>query len=242
MSYLDQINAFDRWLETHHLPPLAQLLWYRIMALCNRAMWPEWMQVDNRRLMVAIGTGREKTLVDVRSKLIDAGLIEYRKGHKGNPGKYRICPFTAVYTFNNEVKSEVYTEVQSAVKSAVYTDAIIDKDKTRLKVTTPLPPDDLAIFSGGLKSAVEDWFAYKAEKRQPYKPTGRRNLLAEITNNAAKYGDKAVADVIRQSMSSNYQGIVWDRLKGGASYGNSNSAQKIKPVQKLPGRIDLGDE
>ena len=38
--------------------------------------------------------------------------------------------------------------------------------------------------------------------------------------------------------------VTWEKneRKGGASYGNSNSAQKIKPVQKLPGRIDLGDE
>lgn len=75
-------------------------------------------------------------------------------------------------------------------------------------------PEDL--FSGELLSAVESWLRYKQEKRQKYKPEGLRNLLSEIRNNAEKYGDGAVAEVIRVSMASGYQGIVFDRLgKGG---------------------------
>ncbi len=74
-------------------------------------------------------------------------------------------------------------------------------------------PEDL--FSGELLSAVESWLRYKQEKRQKYKPEGLRNLLSEIRNNAEKYGDGAVAEVIRVSMASGYQGIVFDRLARG---------------------------
>jgi hypothetical protein len=211
MNYVAQLNAFDQWLEVNSLSPLAQLLWLRMTMLGNRAGWPEWVQVDNRRLMAMTGMAHEKNFTVVRDKLIEAGLVEFRKGHKGSPNKYKMLPLYS--------DLPVYPPVKTPVKEPVYppvkTPAIYKPNETKPNVITPLPPDELSIFSDELKSAVEDWFAYKAEKRQPYRPTGRRNLLAEITNNAAKHGDASVADVIRQSMSSNYQGIVWDRLKSG---------------------------
>ena len=96
MDYMREINAFERWLETNYLPCLSQLLWYHLMALCNRAGWPEWISVDNRRLMGLIQCEREATIIAIRNKLIDAGLMEFRKGKKGVPSQYRICTFTSV--------------------------------------------------------------------------------------------------------------------------------------------------
>ena len=64
-----------------------------------------------------------------------------------------------------------------------------------------------------LPKAVCEWVQYKIEKRQPYKETGLKALLTQIHRSAEKYGDAAVADVIRRSMSANYQGIVFDWMK-----------------------------
>lgn len=75
----------------------------------------------------------------------------------------------------------------------------------------PIPP-----FQGELKNAVDSWLRYKKERRESYKEEGLRNLVSQIRNNAEKYGESAVAEVIRTSMASGYQGIVFDRLgKGG---------------------------
>jgi len=89
--------------------------------------------------------------------------------------------------------------------------------------------EDLDAFGDSLRSTAEDWLAYKAEKKQPYKPVGRKNLMAEIRNNADRYGDEAVVEVIRQSMGSNYQGIVWDRLKNIAQRGAPQHSKGGKP-------------
>lgn len=83
-----------------------------------------------------------------------------------------------------------------------------DKNKNKCSIAD----DELKNFSEELRRAVQDWLAYKEEKRQPYKPTGRKALLAEIQNKAAVYGEDAVKTLIRESMSANYQGIVWDKL------------------------------
>ena len=68
-------------------------------------------------------------------------------------------------------------------------------------------------FSGRLQVAFEDWVAYKKERREPYKETGLKNLIGQIRNAAAQYGDDAVEGIIRESMASGYKGITFDRLK-----------------------------
>lgn len=75
---------------------------------------------------------------------------------------------------------------------------------------TPAP--DLSGLSPALRGAVEAWIRYKGEKNQAYKPEGLRALVSEIRHNAEKYGDQAVVDLINKCMSSNWQGIIFDRL------------------------------
>lgn len=77
---------------------------------------------------------------------------------------------------------------------------------------SPLQGD--TVFGPELQEAFNDWLVYKQEKRQGYKPKGLQNLISEVRNNAAKYGEKAVADLIRKCMASNWQGIIFDRLSG----------------------------
>ena len=109
-----------------------------------------------------------------------------------------------------------------------------EKEKEKEYECTPLTPLDN--FSSELKAAVQDWLAYKQERREPYKPTGLKNLISQIENSAKKYGDQAVADVIRSSMSSNYQGIVFDRLKkGGVSNDGNGAGDGNTPKTKLYG-------
>lgn len=96
-----------------------------------------------------------------------------------------------------------------------------------------------------LPKAVCEWVQYKIEKRQPYKETGLKALLTQIRNCAEKYGDAAMADVIRKSMSANYQGIVFDWLirKRYATEKYTTAAQYTAPAQKktvkeLQGLVD----
>lgn len=90
-----------------------------------------------------------------------------------------------------------------------------EKEREKENDSSPpiVPPDGLAALSPALQSAVEDWLQYKAEKREPYKPQGLKSLVTEAKNNADRYGDAAVIELIRQCMSNNWRGIIFDRLK-----------------------------
>ena len=64
-----------------------------------------------------------------------------------------------------------------------------------------------------LSEAVNRWVAYKAERRQSYKPIGLNTLLKKISEKAKTHGDAAVIEAIDEAIASQYQGIVWDRIR-----------------------------
>ncbi len=121
MNYILEINAFEQWTETHYLPIPSQLLWYKLMSICNKAGWSEWVTVGNQRLMATLQMSREASFIKTRDELIKAGLIEYQKGKKGCPNKYRMVSFTFKNEVQSVVKSVVKSEVQTEVESvAIY--------------------------------------------------------------------------------------------------------------------------
>jgi hypothetical protein len=81
------------------------------------------------------------------------------------------------------------------------------------RTATQIAEETMKDWSEELQTAVRDWLAYKKEKRQPYKETGLKSLMTQIRKAADEYGDGSVCEIIRTSMSSNYQGIVFDRLQ-----------------------------
>ena len=108
-------------------------------------------------------------------------------------------------------KSERFSEEPKKAKEKEKAKA---KEKAKENTSPPLSPSPGETgFGAALQSAFDAWLAYKEEKRQPYKPTGLQSLIGEIRNNAKKYGEDAVADLIRQCMASNWQGIIFERLE-----------------------------
>lgn len=90
MTYIDRLNQFNRWLESNALPGNAQLMYFKLLNVFNRAGWPESVQVDNQRLMIMTDIQAENTAIRARDKLVAAGLLRYEKGKKGQPNRYKL--------------------------------------------------------------------------------------------------------------------------------------------------------
>ncbi len=58
-----------------------------------------------------------------------------------------------------------------------------------------------------------EWITYKTERKEPYKEQGLKTLLRQIENNCAQYGERAICDLIDDSMANGWKGIIFDRLK-----------------------------
>lgn len=115
MSYLDLILAFERWLETNYLQSSAQLLWYKIISLFNKAGWSEWIGVDNHRLMVMMQIKREATFIELRNKLLEAKLFEFKRGKKGQPNQYKICTFIFESLYSSKKENTYKIESQNSI-------------------------------------------------------------------------------------------------------------------------------
>ncbi len=116
MSYIELINAFEKWCETNYLPISSQLLWYKLISLFNKCGWSEWVTVDNQRLMALLGMKREATFIPCRDKLIKAELFEYRKGKKGSPNQYKICT-TVFSSINSSISSSKNSSTKRSTNS-----------------------------------------------------------------------------------------------------------------------------
>ena len=142
MNYLRQIVAFEAWCETRGLPMVAQVLWYKLMFVANKCGWCEWVGVDNQRLMWMIGTTSKHTLMRARDALIEAEMIEYRKGKKGKPSMYKLLEISEQRIFGADMAP--YTAPQTAPYPAPYvapqTAPIIkQKTKTETEISPPTP-------------------------------------------------------------------------------------------------------
>ena len=204
MTYIDYLNDFNRWLETNDLPCNSQLMYFKLLYIFNRAGWPESVQVDNLRMAILIGAESKGTVIRARDKLVTAGFIEFQPGRKGSPNCYRLKKQSQNVTTNATV-----SETVSATTNEPHIKSI------RNKTNTPLPPQGETGFGDDLQDAFESWLSYKAEKRQVYRPIGLKSLVTEIQNNAQKYGEATVTNLIRECMANNWQGIIFSRLKSG---------------------------
>lgn len=91
VNFISEITGFDRFTKTTHFSNNAQLLWFKLFLLWNEAGFPDWLQVDNLRLMAMIQVNSKNALFRARSELLEAGLIVYQRGGPGHPNKYQFA-------------------------------------------------------------------------------------------------------------------------------------------------------
>lgn len=129
MNFLREILAFERRMRQHPLPMSAQLLWYKLMDLDNRLFWQEWITLDNDKLAELLGSSN-KTARIARDQLVEAGYLQYQRGAKKRPNKYKLSSVLAldalaVTAGQPEPQGiEEYGEIDDPKRYFGYTDAL----------------------------------------------------------------------------------------------------------------------
>lgn len=145
MTYIDYLNSFNQWLESNTLPGNAQLLFFRLLNVFNRAGWPEYVQVDTRRLTILADCEKDAAY-RARDKLCDAGFLNYRKGKKGSP--------TIYFLSDKTTESTTETATESATETATVSATHI---KTKTKNNTP-PTPSRGTHAVSLPKYQPEWF------------------------------------------------------------------------------------
>ena len=125
--------------------------------------------------------------------------------------------FSVLESFKNESDIEYsYPAVTSdtdSVSDPVYVSDSDIKEKSKNKPKDLL--DELLLeinISDYLLESVKAWLDYKKERRFSYKKQGLKTLLKTISDKSSQFGDEAVSRIINESITSGYQGIIFDKL------------------------------
>lgn len=205
MNYILQLNAFWNWVRTNEISHLEADLYLTLLDIANASLWKTRFSVPNSTL----GRFDKNALTRARNKLVQCGLIYYEKGKKGQAPMYGIVNlYEMIPDLRNYTDTNIgnYIDTNMQPKQGTY----INKNKTKQN-KPPIPPLENP-FTGALSDKVEEWLAYKKERGQGYKPTGKKALFQKIGDAAKAYGETAVMHAIDASISNNWQGLFFERL------------------------------
>ena len=122
-----------------------------------------------------------------------------------------------------------------------------EEEKKSVRETTPtifkrLLPD--YILSEELQAKMAEWITYKMERKEGYKEQGMKSLLRQVENNALKYGDRAVCELIEMCMASGWKGIIFDKLEKQPSrqgYQKQTKADELNDFYAMAASFGEGD-
>ena len=204
-QYISQLNAFYRFTSCQYLPQSAQLLWYKLIGLCNACGWPEWVQIDTMRLMVMLDVKSRNAAFHARDALVEAGLLVYEPGQKGCPNRYRLIYFPCTVSPENDTQCETENDTESGTEYGTENEPkaerIIrqdkDTDKTRQNKTSV--PAALS----------EVWRAYadmRKKMRKPLTESASALVLQTLGQLAPDRPDEQKA-ILEQSILNGWAGV-----------------------------------
>lgn len=111
--------------------------------------------------------------------------------------------------------------------------------ETTLDLYNRLLPDYTIIYHDNLRAKMIEWITYKTQRKEEYQEQGMKTLLRRIENNSLTYGDQAVCDLIDESMSNGWKGIIFDKLQQKGKQQNQGRKEMVPSwMQKKPGFND----
>lgn len=82
-----------------------------------------------------------------------------------------------------------------------------------LKESINPPKSPLDDLSPKVREQMERWLQYKKERKEAYKPVGLQSVVSQVRKKVNEFGEDAVVDVIELSMSNQWRGIIWEKIK-----------------------------
>lgn len=94
MSYINEINGFHKWVQTHpELPTSARILWFTLMHYNNSCGWKRVFNVPISLLMGDSGLSRS-SIVRARKLLQESGRIRYTTRSDMKATEYELLPMS----------------------------------------------------------------------------------------------------------------------------------------------------
>lgn len=92
MNYLKNIVAFESFAELHQINDKSYRLWHALMSINNACGWLDWFEVPLIRLQSKLVLTNPQTIYKARNQLMQLGLLEFKKGSRGQSATYHLIP------------------------------------------------------------------------------------------------------------------------------------------------------
>lgn len=157
MNYIKELKAFKDWLLLNELSTSAIALWHTLMAINNMTGWKSTFNAPNP-LVQQLTALSKQGLVEARKKLLDNGLIAYKKGQKNKAPVYQMISLV------NSVDSSAYQTVYPSDDPLAY-----QMDDQGLTVPKPKPNETKQEgTSGRTRSRTITFFVQNFNNRSSY--------------------------------------------------------------------------
>ena len=210
VNFISEVTSFHRLVKHQHLGSNAQMLWFHLFCLANEAGFPDWLQVDLRRMMSMIQVNSKNTTIRARDELIAAGLLICKSGGNRQPNRYQLV--SLAQSKNNRPKYEPQSEPQSEPQTALETGPLYKLNHTKPKVQKKktafghysnvlLTQEELKKLQDEFPDTWEDWI-HRLDAGKEAKGYTYANDYAAILNWVEKdehdARDKAFAELMEE--------------------------------------------
>ena len=170
-------------------------VFYELVALCNERSWPTEFQYSNPLLCATLGIS-EKSLINARNRLKQAGLLEFTSGHKRSPTVYRFLDPDAEIPLPQVSQSGSQSGSQGGTQRGSQSGTSY-KEQTKRKKKTPADAAAAgASSSDELKENPEPWQAW-LNANTPEVQRLKTPLTAEQWQSlVTDFGEPLVKDVL----------------------------------------------
>ena len=148
MTYIDYINQFWKMNRSVEFSPNEVFLYFYLLNECNIRGWQNPFEHPNKTIVLATGIS-EKTVIEVRNRLQQKGLITFESGKKNAKS-----PVYYLLDVSKKVSKKVSKEVSKRVSKTVNI-----KDKTKdNKTISPLRVGDLFPADSFFDKSLDDCY------------------------------------------------------------------------------------
>ena len=170
MNYIAELNAFyDLKMGGARLSPSAMILWYCLMAICNRRRWENPFPVS-RNQIIQLTELSDRTIRKARDELKSAGLIDYAPQGANRATLYTLKSIAdqeccaKMHSTDQECCAKMHsTDTEVLCKNAHYIKHIENNNKNTILSKSNLDDSALEQSDESKKSASEP----KKKKQQP---------------------------------------------------------------------------
>lgn len=187
ISFIDEINSFYRWMETHEMTPNAIALWMALMKISNDAGWKKTFNASNSMLMVKTGGLSIPAIHRARNLLQQQGRINFR-ARKGNlSSEYTIVPFAERKVKQTDQQMYQQTDSKPTSKCTSTPTTYLEENKTRgdmgnnARARTPVHDLDFGEVAQVWSDTIRPITPFQAEELHDlYKTYGKEQVIWAI--------------------------------------------------------------